>query len=100
MDRNNCKINEELFGNIVSKIKILHSLRSGYDHFFYHAQIIRSPIPFAMLWTGRLSASAPASSHGFTARVWPANKADTWFLRQHPVVLQLDFKDKITRPDR
>jgi phosphoribosylaminoimidazolecarboxamide formyltransferase/IMP cyclohydrolase len=28
------------------------------------------------------------------------NKADNWFLRQHPYVLDLQFVDKIKRPDR
>jgi phosphoribosylaminoimidazolecarboxamide formyltransferase/IMP cyclohydrolase/phosphoribosylaminoimidazolecarboxamide formyltransferase len=28
------------------------------------------------------------------------NKADTWFLRQHPAVLELPFKNDITRPVR
>lgn len=28
------------------------------------------------------------------------NKADTWFLRQHPKVLGLSFKDGLRRPDR
>lgn len=29
-----------------------------------------------------------------------ASKADRWFLRQHPVVLSLKFREKIGRPDR
>ncbi|HON09930.1 MAG TPA: phosphoribosylaminoimidazolecarboxamide formyltransferase [Chitinispirillaceae bacterium] len=29
-----------------------------------------------------------------------ASKADRWFLRQHPIVLALKFKEKIGRPDR
>jgi len=29
-----------------------------------------------------------------------ASKADRWFLRQHPAVLNLNFKEKIGRPDR
>ncbi len=28
------------------------------------------------------------------------NKADAWFLRQHPKVLALPFKEKLSRPDR
>lgn len=28
------------------------------------------------------------------------NKADTWFLRQHPKVLELPFRENIKRPDR
>ena len=50
--------------------------------------------------TVRPSASAPASRAGSTAPAWPGNKADVWYLRQHPKVLGLPFMDGIRRADR
>ncbi len=50
--------------------------------------------------TDRQSASAPDSSPESTVPALAGNKADIWFLRQHPKVLALPFKEDIRRADR
>ena len=99
--RNNFKIDESLLTNIVTKNKELPEQREDRHGRVPHYPEIY-PVQFRLLCEERTGhrRGRRASRAASTAPVWPANKADNWYLRQHPKVLGLQFVDDIRRPDR
>ncbi len=98
--RNNFKIDESLLENVVTKNKnipdeakrdliisliTLKYTQSNSVCFAYNGQAI--------------GVGAGQQSRVHCTRL-AGSKADTWFLRQSPMVLELPFKDDIRRPDR
>ena len=98
--RNNFKIDEDLLGNIVTKN---HDLPRG-------AKIDMIVALITLKYTQSNSVcyvkdgQAIGVGAGQQSRIHctrlAGNKADIWWLRQHPKVLGLQFVDKIRRPDR
>ncbi len=99
-DRNDCKITEELFGNIVSKNKNLtkSAVRDMIVSFITLKYTQSNSVCYA------LDGQAIGIGAGQQSRIHctrlAGNKADTWFLRQHPAILQLEFNSGISRADR
>ncbi len=98
--RNNFKIDEELLGNIVTENKDLPE----------HARIDMIVSLITLKYTQSNSVcyvkdgQAIGVGAGQQSRIHctrlAGNKADNWYLRQHPKVLGLQFVDGIRRPDR
>ena len=98
--RNNFKINEELLGNIVSDNKELPQQAK--------IDMIVSLITLKYTQSNSVcyvkDGQAIGVGAGQQSRIHctrlAGNKADNWYLRQHPKVLGLQFVDGIRRPDR
>ena len=98
--RNNFKIDEELLGNIVTESKELPQ----------QAKIDMIVALITLKYTQSNSVcyvkdgQAIGVGAGQQSRIHctrlAGNKADNWYLRQHPKVLGLQFVDNIRRPDR
>jgi len=99
-DRNDCQINEELFGNIVSKNQELppSALRDMIVSFITLKYTQSNSVCY-VLDGQAIGIGAGQQSRIHCTRL-AGSKADIWFLRQHPAILQLKFKDTAKRPDR
>lgn len=99
-DRNDFKITEELFGNIVSKNKNL--TKSAVRDMMVSFITLKYTQSNSVCYT--LDGQAIGIGAGQQSRIHctrlAGNKTDIWFLRQHPVMLQLEFKNMISRADR
>ena len=99
-DRNECKIDEALFSNMVSKNKDLPktAVRDLIVSFITLKYTQSNSVCYA------LDGQAIGIGAGQQSRIHctrlAGNKADIWFLRQHPAILQLEFNDTVGRPDR
>ena len=97
---NNYEINESLLTNIVTENK---NLPESAKHDMILALITlntRSPTRSATSRDGMtIGVGAGQQSRIHCTRL-AGNKADNWFVRQHPKVLGLQFVDGIRRPDR
>ena len=99
-DRNDCKINEELFTNIVSKNKDLpeSAVRDMIVSFITLKYTQSNSVCYV------LDGQAIGIGSGQQSRIHctrlAGNKADIWFLRQHPAILDLKYKENIKRPER
>ena len=98
--RNELKIGPELFSNIVTKNKELPpeavrdlivsmiTLKSTQSHSVCYVKDGQA-----------IGVGAGQQSRIHCTRL-AGSKADTWYLRQHPAILELPFKKGISRPDR
>ena len=98
---NDFRIDESLLANVVTANKeIPEAAPPRHDRVAHHAQVHAVRTRCATSRTARPSAWARASRAASTARAWRGNKADNWYLRQHPKVLGLQFVEGIRRADR
>ena len=99
-ERNDCKISEELFKNIVSKNKdLLQSAVRDMIVSFITLKYTQSNSVCYVLDGQAIGIGAGQQSRIHCTRL-AGNKADIWFLRQHPAILRLEFKDNVKRPER
>jgi len=98
--RNDCRIEKALFQNIVSKNKNLPE--SAVRDMMVSYITLKYTQSNSVCYT--LDGQAIGIGAGQQSRIHctrlAGNKADIWYLRQHPAILQLAFKDTIRRPDR
>ena len=98
--RNNFEINEALLGNLVTENKELPDAAKR--------DLILSLITLKYTQSNSVcyvkDGQAIGVGAGQQSRIHctrlAGNKADIWYLRQHPMVLGLQFKEGIRRPDR
>jgi AICAR transformylase/IMP cyclohydrolase PurH len=99
-NRNDCKINADLFKNIVSKNKNLpeFAVRDMIVSFITLKYTQSNSVCYAV--DGQAIGIGAGQQSRIHCTRLAGNKADNWFLRQHPSLLQLEFNEKIRRPDR
>ena len=98
--RNEVKINEELLGNLVTRTKELPAEAKR--------DLLISLIALKYTQSNSVCYAKDGQAIGIGAgqqsRIHctrlAGNKADVWYLRQHPKVLGLQFREGIRRPDR
>ena len=98
--RNELKIDDELFANIVTENKELpESAKIDLAVAMITLKYTQSNSVCYALDGQAIGIGAGQQSRIHCTRL-AGNKADNWFLRQSPQVLSLQFKDKISRADR
>ena len=98
--RNNFKINEELLSNIVTENKDLPEQAKIYMIVALITLKYTQSNSVCYVKDGQaIGVGAGQQSRIHCTRL-AGNKADNWYLRQHPKVLGLQFVDGIRRPDR
>ena len=98
--RNELKIDDELFANIVTENKELpESAKIDLAVAMITLKYTQSNSVCYALDGQAIGIGAGQQSRIHCTRL-AGNKADNWFLRQSPQVLSLRFKDKISRADR
>ena len=98
--RNNCKIDKSILNNIVSENKDLskNAIQDLILSMITLKYTQSNSVCFA--YDGQaIGVGAGQQSRIHCTRL-AANKADTWFLRQHDKVLSLPFKDEIKRAEK
>ena len=97
---NNFKINEELFGNIVSQNKELpKEALTDMTVAMITLKYTQSNSVVYVKDGQAIGVGAGQQSRIHCTRL-AGSKADNWYIRQHPKVLGLKFVDGIRRPDR
>lgn len=98
--RNNCKIDKSLFSNIVSINNDLPD--SAVNDLLLATLTLKYTQSNSVCYA--LDGQAIGIGAGQQSRIHctrlAGNKADTWFLRQHPEILNLEFVPGIGRPER
>ena len=97
---NNFKINEELFGNIVSQNKELP--KEALTDMIVAMITLKYTQSNSVVYVKdgqAIGVGAGQQSRIHCTRL-AGSKADNWYIRQHPKVLGLKFVDGIRRPDR
>ncbi len=99
-DRNDCKIDEALFQNIVSKKKDLPqtAIRDLMVSFIALKYTQSNSVCYA--FDGQAVGIGAGQQSRIHCTRMAGSKADVWFLRQHPAILELPFAEGIKRPDR
>jgi AICAR transformylase/IMP cyclohydrolase PurH len=99
-NRNDCKINADLFKNIVSKNRNLpeFAVRDMIVSFITLKYTQSNSVCYAV--DGQAIGIGAGQQSRIHCTRLAGNKADNWFLRQHPSLLQLEFNEKTRRPDR
>ena len=99
-NRNDCKIEGSLFRNLVSQNKALpkSALRDMILSFIILKYTQSNSVCY-VLDGQAIGVGAGQQSRIHCTRL-AGNKADFWFLRQHPALLELEFFDAVRRPER
>ena len=98
--RNELKINKEMLENIVTDAKELtEEAKNDLVLGLITLKYTQSNSVCYSLGGQTIGVGAGQQSRIHCTRL-AGNKADTWYLRRHPKVLNLPFKDDIRRPDR
>lgn len=98
--RNDLKINDELLHNIVTTNKsITEAAKRNLLISMVTLKYTQSNSVCFVADGQVIGVGAGQQSRVHCTRL-AASKADTWYLRQHPAVFELSFKDSASRPDR
>ncbi|MDD3693506.1 MAG: phosphoribosylaminoimidazolecarboxamide formyltransferase, partial [Oscillospiraceae bacterium] len=98
--RNECKIDYSLFSNIVTKNRELPDSAKRDLIVALIALKYTQSNSVCYVKDGQVIGVGAGQQSRIHCTRLAGNKADNWYLRQHPQVLNLPFKDDIRRPDR
>jgi phosphoribosylaminoimidazolecarboxamide formyltransferase/IMP cyclohydrolase len=98
--RNDIRINNELLSNIVTNNKNIteEAKRDLLISMITLKYTQSNSVCFAL--DGQVIGVGAGQQSRIHCTRLAASKADIWYLRQHPAVLELSFKDDISKPDR
>lgn len=98
--RNNVKISSDLFKNIVTENKMLceEAIRDLLISLVTLKYTQSNSVCF--VYDGQVIGCGAGQQSRIHCTRLAASKADIWFLRQHPKILSLEFKEGVGRPEK